>query len=361
MADSFPSHVIAAVTAADPYPYYAHLRETPLFFDEGLNAWVASGAAVVEEAFSHPSLRVRPPAEPVPKALVGTPAGEVFENLVRMNDGSFHREYKPVVVEHAGKLPVQAIAQAAREATAALDNADANRVLTALPVGAMARALGVLPQAVEATVQWVHEFTAGIAPGAGEEAIALAGVAARGLMAQGEAEGLDPVRAANRIALMQQSLDATAGLLGNSIRLLQARPALGSAAVSSDEAARGFAAEVARWDAPVQNTRRFAAEDLKLAGQAIEAGQGLVLCLAAANRDPARNANPDTFDATRTARRLYTFGGGVHECPGQAIAVAIAAAFLRERWTPEGFGARFARHEGFRPLGNARIPVFSPA
>lgn len=354
-----PASVIAAVTSADPYPYYARLRETPLFFDAGLGAWVASSAQVVEEAFAHPALRVRPPAEPVPRALIGTPAGDVFANLVRMNDGDFHRRHKPEVATHVRKFPVEGIAQAAREAGAALEGADANRLLTALPVGAMARALGVAAPALEATVQWVHEFTQGIAPGADAGAIALAGTAARGLMAQGEAEGLDPVRASNRIAMMQQSLDATAGLIGNSVVLLQSRPELGAQAVQSDEAARDFCTEVARWDAPVQNTRRFAAEDTLLAGQAITKGQGIVLALAAANRDPARNPDPDTFDAARTSRRLYTFGAGVHECPGQAIAVAIAAAFVREAWTPQGFGSRFARHAGYRPLGNARIPVFA--
>lgn len=359
MPETPPASAIAAVTSADPYSYYARLRETPLFFDAGLGAWVASSAETVEQAFAHPALRVRPPAEPVPKALLGTPAGEVFANLVRMNDGEFHRRHKPGVADHARKFPVEGIARAAREAAAALEGADANLLLSSLPVGAMARALGVAAPALEATVRWVQAFTQGIAPGADADAIALAGDAARGLMAQGAAEGLDPVRAANRIAMMQQSLDATAGLIGNSVLLLQQRPELGAQACRSDEVARDFCAEAARWDAPVQNTRRFAAEDTVLAGRAVAKRQGIVLVLAAANRDPARNPDPDTFDASRASRRLYTFGAGVHECPGQAIAVAIAAAFVRAAWTPQGFGPRFARHTGYRPLGNARVPVFA--
>ena len=119
-------------------------------------------------------------------------------------------------------------------------------------------------------------------------------------MAQGEAQGLDTVQSANRIAMMQQSLDATAGLVGNTVRLLRDRPELAAGAPPL-ETWRAIVAEVARWDAPVQNTRRFAAADLTLAGQAIAQGQGVLLLLASANRDQALNRDPDVFDPARTA------------------------------------------------------------
>ena len=55
------------------------------------------------------------------------------------------------------------------------------------------------------------------ASGAKEDVVEKADTAARLLMAQGEQQGLTPVQAANRIALVQQSLDATSGLIGNAI------------------------------------------------------------------------------------------------------------------------------------------------
>ena len=64
---------------------------------------------------------------------------------------------------------------------------------------------------LDATTRWVQEFVQGIAPQASAETIARANEAAIQLMAQGEAQGLDAVQSANRIAMMQQSLDATAG------------------------------------------------------------------------------------------------------------------------------------------------------
>jgi hypothetical protein len=49
-----------------------------------------SSAASVKEVLGNPACRVRPVAEPVPAAIVGSPAGEVFGHLVRMNEGLRH-------------------------------------------------------------------------------------------------------------------------------------------------------------------------------------------------------------------------------------------------------------------------------
>ena len=83
-----PSDPIAAVTHRDPYPYYAELVATrPVHRDEALGLWVACSAAAVTDVLGHPACLVRPPAEPVPGALLGSPAGDIFGRLVRMNDG----------------------------------------------------------------------------------------------------------------------------------------------------------------------------------------------------------------------------------------------------------------------------------
>jgi cytochrome P450 len=172
----------------------------------------------------------------------------------------------------------------------------------------------------------VHDFTAGIAGGADAHAVVRANAAAEALMAQGEEEGLPRFAAANRIAFMQQSLDATAGLIGNTILAVRERE------VRDFEV---LVAEVAERDPAVHNTRRFAAADLHLGGQRIEAGQGMVLLLAGNG---------------------LGFGAGAHACPGERIAKQIAASGLQalaplSRW----FGAV----TGYRPLPNARVPVFA--
>jgi cytochrome P450 len=344
-----PRDAVQAATHPDPYPWYQSLRETqPLACDASLKLWVAADACTVREALAHPQLRVRPPAEPVPAALVGSPAGEVFARLVRMNDGEFHARHRPEVSAQAQRMSLEAAAAAGQEAARALvGRCDPNELLSAVPVRAIALLLDIAPPQLQDTTQWVLHFVAGIAPGADAQAIAAANEAAVALMAQGEALGLDPVRAANRIAFMQQALDATAGLIGNSLLVLRRDGAL------AGNPLREVVAEVARWDAPVQNTRRFAAQDLELGGQSIREGQGVLLLLASANRDPALNAEPDRLWPGRPQRCSLGFGSGAHACPGEALAIAIAAAALPE--IRDSVGA----HTGYRPLPNARVPTFN--
>jgi cytochrome P450 len=354
-----PSDPIAAATHPDPYPYYAQLRQAhPLHYDEGLGLWVCAGSDAVQAALAHPLLRVRPPAEPVPRGLIGTPVGEVFARLVRMNDGEFHARHRPDVERATSRFSLADVAAAAAEESVRdlAPRVDANAFLSAVPVQSIARLLGVPAASLDRTVACVEAFAQGIAANATSQAIALAGEAVTELMAQGEAQGLDPVRSANRIALMQQSLDATAGLIGNTVLLLRERPDVVSQHASPD-AWRAVVAEVARWNSAVQNTRRFAAADLVLAGKAIAQGQGVLVLLASANRDPALNPEPDTFDANRHDRRSMSFGGGTHACPGEAIAVEIAASAV-QTWVSLGHHVLLGEHSGYRPLPNARIPTF---
>ncbi|XAH25956.1 cytochrome P450 [Xylophilus sp. GW821-FHT01B05] len=354
-----PAHAVEAASHPDPYPYYRALREQrPLYFEPALKLWVASSAALVEEALRQPALRVRPPQEPVPSALLGTAAGEVFAQLVRMNDGAFHAQHRPEAERSATRYTLAQVAAAVDEALGELlPVQDANRFLTDLPVRTMACLLQI-PAAERATTsQWVHDFTAGIAAGATPQTVARADTAAGQLMAQGARAGLAPVRAANRIALMQQSLDATAGLLGNSLRLLQRQPAWAEH-LRTPEQARAWVAEVERWDAPIQNTRRFAAQDLPLGGQQIRQGEGVLLVLAAANRDEALNPQAERFDPSRSARRSLGFGAGMHHCPGEVVAIEIVASSLGGVWARGQFDQYFNATGSYRPLPNARIPIY---
>src|SRR3982751_4191775 len=93
-----PRDPVAAVIHPDPYPYYADLvARQPLARHEPLGLWVAASAAAVSAVLTDPKCRVRPSAEPVPAALVGSPAAEIFGRLVRMNDGARHAPMKSAV------------------------------------------------------------------------------------------------------------------------------------------------------------------------------------------------------------------------------------------------------------------------
>lgn len=354
-------NAVDAVTSTDPHPYYRQLRESrPLVFDESLNLWVATSHAAVAGTLAHPQLRVRPPAEPVPKALLGTTAGEAFSQLVRMTDGDFHAQHKPAVEQRARRWSMADVARAAEAATADLSAVeDPNQLMALLPVQTMARLLGVPDAQLRDTCRWVLQFVACIAPGASAQAVEEGAQAAAHLMAQGGVLGLDSVQAANRIAFMQQAPDATAALMGHTAVMLKREPTLAATARASLDAMRAFVAEVERYCAPTQNTRRFAAQDLVLAGQAVQQGQGVLVVLAAANRDPALNGEPDRFDPARANRRSMGFGASRHACPGAAIAIEIVAAASLSIGAQGRFGSLFKAQAGYRPLGNIRSPLFA--
>jgi cytochrome P450 len=54
-----------------------------------------------------------------------------------------------------------------------------------------------------------------------------------------------------------------------------------------------------------------------------------------------------------------SFGSGAHGCPGEAIAIEIAAAGLQALNSAAPLDELFGSCTGFRPLANARIPVFA--
>ncbi|WP_406640243.1 cytochrome P450 [Amycolatopsis sp. WGS_07] len=74
-----------------------------------------------------------------------------------------------------------------------------------------------------------------------------------------------------------------------------------------------------RFEAPVHFVWRYAGAGTELSGTPIREGEHLLLGLAAANRDPARFARPDTFDVGRTDNRHLAFTAGGHFCLGAPL------------------------------------------
>ena len=89
--------------------------------------------------------------------------------------------------------------------------------------------------------------------------------------------------------------------------------------------------EMLRWVSPVIYMRRRATVDTELAGQAIRAGDKVVMYYGAANRDPDAFADPGRFDPSRTPNDHLAFGGGgPHFCMGAHLARLETTALLRQ-------------------------------
>ncbi|HWC83459.1 MAG TPA: cytochrome P450 [Pseudonocardiaceae bacterium] len=66
--------------------------------------------------------------------------------------------------------------------------------------------------------------------------------------------------------------------------------------------------------------RRIAKGDIDIAGQPIKSGEGIIIELASANRDPREFDDPGRLDLNRAARSHHAFGYGIHQCIGQQLA-----------------------------------------
>jgi cholest-4-en-3-one 26-monooxygenase len=78
--------------------------------------------------------------------------------------------------------------------------------------------------------------------------------------------------------------------------------------------------EILRWSVPFLHTVRLALEDVELHGQAIRAGDPVVLHIAAANFDRAQFDRPEIFDIMRSPNEHLTLGVGAHLCLGIHVA-----------------------------------------
>ena len=88
--------------------------------------------------------------------------------------------------------------------------------------------------------------------------------------------------------------------------------------------------EVLRWVTPLNNFFRMALTDDVVGGQAIAAGDRLVLLYPSANRDESVFNNPFAFDIHRNPNPHLSFGFGTHLCIGANLARLVLTTMFRE-------------------------------
>jgi cytochrome P450 len=156
----------------------------------------------------------------------------------------------------------------------------------------------------------------------------------------------------------------TVNLIGNGVVALLSHPDQLAAFRASPQLAKGLVEETLRFWGPIDFIgRRISKEELDLSGTTIPAGERITVSLAAANRDPAQFANPDTFDITRAdANRHVAFGKGIHVCLGAPLARMegqIAFTMLLQRFPELRLAVPIEEVQwgGTLLRGFARLPV----
>ncbi|CAI0925789.1 Vitamin D(3) 25-hydroxylase [Serratia quinivorans] len=343
------SRALAAVTSDDPLADY--MQMVPMAFQPDLQCWVAASPAAVRKILHSSDFGVRPADEPIPAALLNTPAQPIFGALVRMQDGEQHLKLKAAVLQTLAAFDAARIENAAlavAQELMPLVPPDANQITRfnyALPVCVIASLLGVPADEWSELVDDILDFSRCIAPGGSKQQVERGILAGRrlsvhlaecsgplwlGLQQTCTTQGIDRQAAmANAIGLMFQACEGTAGLIGQALLLMR----------NHAESAQQLIDKVLSETPSIQNTRRFALRDTQVAGYPILAGQSVLVLLC-------------------TGAESFAFGEGVHRCPGADWARIIAQCGI-QHLSALGLDLQLLHNARWRVSQNARVPEFT--
>jgi cytochrome P450 len=362
-----PPGVDPSELVADPYAVYARLREAgpvhPIRGTDGLPAWVVTRYEDVRQALADPrlSLDKRNAAPGGYRGMALPPALDA--NLLNM-DPPDHTRIRRLVTRaftprHIEQLrePIRRTADSLLDDIAAQGRADLITSYAApLPVTVISDLLGV-PAADRMDFRaWTDAL---VAPDPTRPALAKEAVGSmlaffarlidgkRSRPADDLLSALVAVRdEQDRLSedelvslaflILGAGYENTVHLIGNAVLALLSHPAQLASLQADPTLMGGAVEELARYDGPAPLAiRRFATEDLVIAGVAVPAGATVLLSLAAAHRDPRRFPDPDTLDLGRDATGHLALGHGIHYCLGAPLArveTEIALAALLERF-----------------------------
>jgi cytochrome P450 len=160
--------------------------------------------------------------------------------------------------------------------------------------------------------------------------------------------------------------DTSTSLIGNGTVALLRHPAQRDALVADPGLAAQVVEECLRFDAPVpHSTFRYTTAEVRLGEVVIPAFAQVIVSLAAANRDPARYRDAETFDIGRPDGGHLAFGHGIHHCLGAPLARMEGRIALTElhrrfpamRLAVDASELRWGHGDGLVLRGLTELPV----
>lgn len=121
------------------------------------------------------------------------------------------------------------------------------------------------------------------------------------------------------MVLLVSGHENTINQIGLSLLTLLEHPSELAVLRADPTAVPGAVEELLRYLSIADTVPRLAVADIEIAGELIQAGDGVILPVAAANREETAFPDPDRFDVRRSARHHLAFGHGVHQCLGQHL------------------------------------------
>jgi cytochrome P450 len=140
-------------------------------------------------------------------------------------------------------------------------------------------------------------------------------------------EVIDVVRVATN--LFSAGQDTTVRLLTSALLIIAERPDVQKVLRDDHDLIPDFVEECLRFESPVKGDFRLARRATEVGGVDIPAGSTLMVLNGAANRDPRRFEDPGDFQVDRdNSREHLAFGRGIHACPGGPLARSEARISL---------------------------------
>lgn len=372
------TELLADHAVADPYSYFAGLREAaPIFRDERLGAWLVLRYDDVRAAFRDPRLsadRVSPYFER--RRAHGDAEREraTFEVLTRwivFTDPPRHTRlrklvdyaFRPRAVERMRGWVASLVDELVDELGTEREFDFIERYASPLPVRVICDLFGVPHERRSELTRWSEDILTlvfGAMHSADRHERAerslrefsefLREVIAERRIRPGEDLITDLVAAEERgdvleeeeivatcVLLLFAGHETTRNLLANGLKAILEHGTARAALASDPSGMPDAVEEILRFDGPTKAMWRQVVEPAEYGGQRIEPGERLLLVQASANRDPRRFDAPERFNVARRSNRHVGFGYSIHYCLGAAIARLEGALGLGE------FLARFPR------------------
>lgn len=148
----------------------------------------------------------------------------------------------------------------------------------------------------------------------------------------------------------------TTDLIGNGVQALLSHRSQWDKLCAQPQLVQNAVEEILRFCPPVMNSGRIANEDTSMSGCPVHQGDALGVSLAAANRDPHANPDPDSLDIERERPKHWSFGGGRHFCLGAPLArmeaqealLALTARYPNLRLADDEQSGQLRTMPGFR-------------
>ena len=121
-------------------------------------------------------------------------------------------------------------------------------------------------------------------------------------------------------SLLSAGIDTTVNGIGAAVYCLARFPDQLARLRQDPTLSRNAFEEAIRFESPVQTFFRTTTREVEIGGHTIGEGEKVLMFLGAANRDPRRWENPDSYDITRRTSGHVGYGSGIHMCVGQLVA-----------------------------------------